>query len=463
MPRAQNFHLATIFERSIYAEESQKQKEDRRRRQSLERQLQETLGMSFECTMAVRERRSGSLEKSIHSFAAEDSRRRSGLFTLDTQARSEVRNQLSALSLSPPSAITSELPVCPSTPRLERVITVDATSALENTIHGQRVDIQKLETDLASTRREIQELRGQRANAEQSGQQATLFNQGAEADRWQRLAHDFADELSRKNIQVARLEQQVEEGKSREAELQHQVHESRFKQTRSEAEIEELRNAARAYVAAEPQAQTTRDVELPSEMPSGPTMARDAEMPTNCQRSILPVAPPSDATSPELRFYTGRLEEGLETITARIEDLEAQQELSQRTYRRAVIEGVEMEISRLRKTNEDLNQLLEEAKSDRDSIQQELQETRFRQTDLEQMGVTAEIERLRQKITHEKAESAQWVSQLGLERLLREERQNRSVPEEDLRKCRRRSGHGRRESRHGWDLPRGQWFKVLLP
>ena len=252
---------------------------------------------------------------------------------------------------------------------------------------------------------------------------------------------------------------------------------------------------------------STSDAELPvyEEQPA----ASDVEVSAYHDRVIPPEAPSGDATATELQEHLKRLVAGLRAADRRIKYLEAQQNDSRQAYIRAVFQGQEAELSSLKRTLNAFKELLEEAQRDRDKLQRELREGRAREaeleermhrTNLEQMRLTAEVERMgmgagtshtesiaaprlqsfhEEEIPRRQAELGGQLHRANIEQMrstARAERLNMgsymdaggsTPPCSRLDEVEMPRGGGRPyRAIGGWDFPKGQvpWFKlVFLP
>ena len=243
------------FEHTINAQERRRQEDDRRRRESLTRQIQgqvqHVLGTSVEGTTPYPVV-AGNYEEGITSNPWVAFRpHRSELPGSEIRPRPDVPGNPNILTTSPATAISADFPIVPDVPATEGLVPVTGfLSALETRIHNQQVHIEDLEVNLEATRSEVQNLRRQRSNAEDVQRRADLRNERAEAERWKKLAENFAHELEQKNTQLERLEQQIDESKSRELHLQRQLQEAKRRQIVLDAENGALRTAAQASLLA---------------------------------------------------------------------------------------------------------------------------------------------------------------------------------------------------------------------
>ena len=243
------------FEQRIYAQESRRQEDERRRRESLNRQvqgqLQHVLGSSVEGTIPYPEVAGNHEEENTSNPWVAYRQHRSELPGSEIRPRAEITSNPNIISTSPAKYISADFPIVPDVSTTEGSVPVTGfLSALETRIHNQQVHIEKLEANLETTRSEVQNLRHQRGNAEDIQRRADLKNERAEAERWKKLAENFADDLKQKNTQLERLQQQIDESKSRELDLQRQLQEAKRRQIVLDAENGALRIAAQAGLLA---------------------------------------------------------------------------------------------------------------------------------------------------------------------------------------------------------------------
>ena len=253
------------FEHTISAQESRRQEDERRRRESLRRQIQDqvqhVLGPSVEGTTPYPEVAGNYEEKITGNPWVAYRQHRSELPDLEIRPRPDVPSNPNILPTRPATAISADSPIVPHVSATGGLVPVTGfLSALETRIHNQQVHIENLEANLETTRSEVQKLRRQRDNAEEDQRRADLKNERAEAERWRKLAESFADELKQKNTQLEKLEQQIDEGKSRELDLQRQLQEAKRRQISLDAENEALRTAAQTRVLASPPTEPSPEV-----------------------------------------------------------------------------------------------------------------------------------------------------------------------------------------------------------
>jgi len=209
-------------------------------------------------------------------------------------------------------------------------------------------------------------------------------------------------------------------------------------------------------------------------VPNPPFAAYDAEMPASSDKIPVPSTPSTDATTAELQTHIETLEEGLRAAEVRIEHLQEQQNVHQRAYAQALYEGQEVELARLRRANDALKRLLDEAQDNRDKLHKELRESRAREADsdqqlhrlnLEHTRVLAEAEQLRKNLSTYNTTTVPWTDPLRrFEDCLQEARQAQPLDEEESTEFMPKSSRRRRGTGGGWDLPKGQAnWKSWLP
>ena len=452
--------------------ESQRQTDARRRRDSLRRQRGALVGSAGGSTFPT-EHTGNYEEEPTYRLALGARLPASALPELDTQVPA-LSDQANPLPTPPPSAVTADIPTSQTSLTGEGLmLETEATSALETRIHQQQCRIDNLEANLSSTHDEIKLLR---ANVERDWPRAPTQNVGAEVEKWKRLAEGFAEELEQKNAQLERLEQQIGESRERELDLQRQLLETKHGQLDMDQEVEVTGNTACPGSQIVWEGRISEDAQPPNEMPCEPQSLEDGELPTIHERFFTPMDLSPDTTSVDFQAPIERLEESLIAANVRTECLQAQQSDSQIAHQRAMSEGWGMGTFQLNGTIHHLNRLLEEAQDERDRLLNELHESRAPEADheqhmpgveLEEMPVATELEGSRQDSTPHDTESIQWVRRRPGDRLVRlpgGEHQNRSPPEGDLARPRRRSGHSKDEMREAWEIPKGQWLrKFLLP
>ncbi len=217
-----------------------------------------------------------------------------------------------------------------------------------------------------------------------------------------------------------------------------------------------------------------REIRSVQAMPNPPFLASEVEMPASHEKLPVPVTPSADATTAELQAHIETLEERLGAAEVRIENLQKQHGDSQRAYVQAIYEGQEVELARLRRTNNALKRLLDEAQNDREELQKELRESRAREADsdqqlhrinLEHAPVLAEAEQLRKyEGTHQSATVPWTVRRSQFEDCLHQAHRTRALDEEESTEYMPKSSRRRRGTGGGWDLPKGQAnWKSWLP